>query len=120
MTSDAPRTQGPDPDGPPTEVLLRPERSRYEILVGGRLAGIAAFTEIDGVTVFTHTVVQDEFEGQGYASAMVDGAIADVVARGGRFAAICPYVRHWLTKFHQHDAALAPLPTAVAGGRLLD
>lgn len=104
----------------PVEVVHRPERSRYEIRVGPDTAGIAAYADVDGVTVFTHTVMHEAWDGKGYASVMVDGAIGDVVARGGTFAAICPFVRHWLTKHHQHDAGLVPLPEAVAGGRLLD
>ena len=36
--------------------------------------------------------------------------IADVVARGGTFAATCSYVEHWLTKHHQHDDALVDVP----------
>ena len=93
-----------------TEVTHRTERNRYEISVDGTFAGIAAYEVVDGVTVFSHTVIQDAFEGHGLAGTLVDEAIADVVARGGTFAATCPYVEHWLTKHHQHDAGLVDVP----------
>lgn len=93
-----------------TDVTHRNERSRYEISVDGTFAGIAAYEVVDGVTVFTHTVIQDAFEGHGLAGTLVDGAISDVASRGGAFAATCPYVLHWLTKHHEHDAALTSVP----------
>lgn len=93
-----------------TDVTHRPERSRYEIRVEDTFAGIAAYEVVDGVTIFTHTVIQDAFEGQGLAGVLVDGAIADVAQRGGAISATCPYVLHWLTKNHQHDDALTSVP----------
>ncbi|PWD51790.1 N-acetyltransferase [Serinibacter arcticus] len=93
-----------------TDVTHRSERSRYEIRVDDAFAGIAAYEVSGGVTIFTHTVIQDDFEGRGLAGVLVDGAIADVAQRGGAFAATCPYVVHWLTKNHQHDAALTEVP----------
>lgn len=102
------------------EVTERPERYRYEITVDGQLAGIVAYDVVDDVTVMTHTVMQEAFDGQGFASIMVDRAIADVAARGGAVAATCPFVRHWLSKNHQHDAAVVALPEVIAGARLLE
>lgn len=101
------------------EVAERPERQRYDLTVDGEFAGILAYDVIDGVTVFTHTVMQDAFDGQGLASILVELAIADVAGRGGIVAATCPFVRHWLEKNHQHDAVVVPLPGAIAGARLL-
>lgn len=92
------------------EVTHRTERSRYEISVDGVFAGIAAYEVVGGVTIFAHTVIQDAFEGRGLAGQLVEGAISDVVAGGGTFAATCPYVVHWLTKHHEHDAALVAVP----------
>lgn len=102
------------------EVTERSERNRYDLTVDGEFAGIVAYDVVGGVTVFTHTVMQDAFDGQGLASIMVDRAIADVAARGGTVATTCPFVRHWLTKNHQHDAIVVPLPGAIAGARLLE
>lgn len=99
---------------PVIEVTHRPERSRYEIAVDGEFAGIAAYEVVDGVTIFSHTVIQDAFEGRGLAGQLVDGAIAAVVAGGGTFAATCPYVVHWLTKHHDYDDALVAVPDAAA------
>ena len=92
------------------DITHRTERGRYEISVDGVFAGIAAYELVDGITIFNHTVIQDAFEGQGLAGQLVEGAISDVVAGGGSFSATCPYVVHWLTKHHDFDAALGPVP----------
>ena len=94
---------------PAIEITHRPARSRYEISVDGAFAGIAAYEVADGVTIFSHTVIQDAFEGRGLAGQLVNGAIAAVVADGGTFAATCPYVVHWLTKHHEYDDSLVSL-----------
>lgn len=95
---------------PSPEVLHRPESSRYEILVDGSLAGWVLYEVRDGVTVLVHTEVLPGNEGRGLAGVLVGGAIADIVARGGRFAATCEYVQHWLTTHHAFDDALVPPP----------
>lgn len=94
-------------------ITHNPERSRYEITIDGTLAGIAAYAEVDGVRVFNHTVVQDGFEGRGIAGQVVEAAVQDTVAGGGTFAATCSYVQHWLTKHHDYDASLVPVPAGL-------
>lgn len=86
------------------------DHSRYVITVDGEQAGFTSYRLFDDVLVFQHTVIPDRFAGKGYAGALVDQALGDVAAGGGRFAATCPYIVHWLTKHHQHDAALVPVP----------
>ena len=91
--------------GAVTQALRRHVRTEgcKVIAVDNSAAMVELHEVVDGVTVFSHTVIQDAFEGRGLASTLVDEAIADVVARGGTFAATCSYVEHWLTKHHQHD-----------------
>lgn len=87
-----------------------PDRHRYEITVDGEPAGFASYRRVGDVLVFEHTVVPDRFSWQGLAGQLVDEALADVASGGGHFAATCPYVVRWLTRHHQHDAALVPVP----------
>lgn len=96
---------------PRTAVIHQPDRTRYELTVDGEVAGIAGYTDIDGVRVFIHTVIHEKFEGRGLASVLVRGAIAHTVDGGAAFAATCPYVLHWLSKNHEFDASLVdPAP----------
>ena len=50
---------------------------RYEILVDGAVAGFAAFQESETHIAFTHTEVDDAYQGKGLASQLAGEAIAD-------------------------------------------
>ena len=84
-----------------TDVTVRdnPDLSRFEAYVDGRLAGFSAYELSDGVITFTHTEVDDEFEGQGVGSALVRRELDVVRAPGGRrVRPLCPFVRAWIDK----------------------
>lgn len=84
--------------------VRRDERAgRYDIVVDGAPAGFAAFEEVEGATAFTHTVVDDAFEGQGVGSALVRAALDDVAARGGSVVPLCPFVRSWIERHDGYD-----------------
>jgi predicted GNAT family acetyltransferase len=73
------------------------EESRFEVEVDGRLAGFSAYELSDGVITFTHTEVDDAFEGQGVGSTLVREALDRVRADGGlRVRPLCPFVRAWI------------------------
>ncbi len=71
---------------------------RYEIHVNGTLAGFTMALVDGDVVTFPHTVVFDEFEGQGLASQLVTGALDDVRAQGKKVIATCPYVKRFIEK----------------------
>ncbi|HEX7131201.1 MAG TPA: GNAT family N-acetyltransferase [Iamia sp.] len=78
---------------------VRRADGRYEIVVDGVVAGFTQFEEgVGGVLAFPHTVVEDEFEGQGLASRLVREALDDVRARGRLIHPFCPYVKRWIQK----------------------
>ena len=90
------------------KVVYVPERSRYEIHVDGEVAGITRAKEgDDGVLLFSHTEVEDAFEGQGLASKLVAGALDDVRARGRRIEVTCEYVEGFLEKHPEYRDLLA-------------
>lgn len=83
------------------------DENRYEIHVDGTLAGFTqAFVNGDVVT-FPHTVVFDEFEGQGLAGQLVTGALDDVRAKGQTVIATCPYVSRFIEKHAEYADLLA-------------
>lgn len=73
---------------------------RYEARLDGELAGFAEYRRRDGRTVFTHTEVDDRFEGRGVGSALAAGALDDVRARGERAVPICPFIASFIER---HD-----------------
>lgn len=75
-------------------------KHRYEILVDGERAGLAAYRDLGGQRVFFHTEVDDAFAGQGLGARLVLHALADARAAGKRIVPVCPYVAKLLNK---HD-----------------
>lgn len=84
------------------EVRRNDEASRYEIVVGGAVAGFTEFRDRDGVLVFPHTEIDDAYAGQGLAKILVTQALDDVRVRGERIKAVCPYVRGFIEKNPQY------------------
>jgi predicted GNAT family acetyltransferase len=72
---------------------------RFEALVDGEPAGFAAYELTDDLIVFTHTEIDDAFEGQGVGSALARGALDAVRADGTRrVRPRCPFIRGWIAK----------------------
>jgi predicted GNAT family acetyltransferase len=82
-----------------------PDRHRYVVTVDGQEAGVAYYAIRDGVVVFTHTVVDDRWEGQGVGSALARGALDDVVGSGRTFAAHCPFIAAWVGKHPEYASS---------------
>ncbi len=81
------------------EVRDHPDESRFEARVDGQLAGFSAYLLAGGTMTFTHTEVDDAYEGQGVGSALVRQSLDQVRERPEiRVAASCPFVRDWLRK----------------------
>jgi len=83
-------------------------RHRFEITTeDGRLAGFAEYVERDGVRDFTHTEVDDEFEGQGIGGRLARGALDQTREEGVRVTASCPFVKGWIDKHPDYQDLLA-------------
>ena len=80
-----------------------PARSRYEAHLDGELAGFAEYRLGDGVVTFTHTEVDDRFEGRGVGSALARFALDDVRADGSRrVVPLCPFIKRWIDRHPEY------------------
>ena len=80
-------------------ITHHPDRSRYEATLDGELAGVCDYRREGDVVTFHHTAVEPRFEGRGVGSALVAGAMADVVAEGGlTVRPTCWFVAEWLDR----------------------
>jgi hypothetical protein len=77
-------------------------KQRYEIHVDGVFAGFAKAHERGDEVLFPHTVVFDEFEGQGVGGTLVSGALDDVRSRGKKVIAECEYVSNFISKHDEY------------------
>jgi predicted GNAT family acetyltransferase len=85
------------------EVRHDPQRTRYEILVDGQVAGAAHYTPVEGRLVFDHTVIDDAYAGRGLAKALARGALDDVRADDRRIVPICEFIAGFLAKNAEYD-----------------
>ncbi|MDZ7755899.1 GNAT family N-acetyltransferase [Rhodohalobacter sp.] len=89
------------------EVKNNKEKNRYELSVDGKTAVAEYILNKQGVLFFTHTEVPDEFEGQGVASKLMEGAFKDAEERDLKIAPICPFVKVYLQRHPEWKRLLA-------------
>jgi len=93
-----------------TQVTVRdaPDRSRLEaVLSDGRVAGYAHYRVGQPAYVFDHTVVEDEFEGQGIGSTLADGVVSYAREHGLRVLPTCSFLRSHLARHPETHDVLA-------------
>ncbi|MEU1284085.1 GNAT family N-acetyltransferase [Kitasatospora sp. NPDC005856] len=90
-------------------------RNRYEISVGGELAGFTEYRDHEEQRVFYHTEIDEAFAGRGLASRLVQEALTDVRAAGKRIVPICPYVARFLLKHEEFADITDPVTAEVRG-----
>jgi predicted GNAT family acetyltransferase len=89
-------------------VLDVPEWARFEIHVDGQLAGFAQYRSTPGLIVFTHTEIDDEFEGRGLGSALIRAALDTARQRGLAVRPDCPFVRAYIARHPDDYLDLVP------------
>jgi predicted GNAT family acetyltransferase len=80
------------------QVRDNPEAHRYEVLLGDVVAGYSEYRRLGDRIVFTHTLVDPAFAGQGLGSRLAAGALDDVRARGLKVTPICPFVAAYIKR----------------------
>jgi predicted GNAT family acetyltransferase len=92
-----------------TEVTDNREQSRYEVHVGGTLAGVIVYRAGSGPGVVTmvHTEIEPAFEGHGLGSVLAAGALDDVRARGLKVRPLCPFVAAYIERHPEYADLVA-------------
>lgn len=85
-----------------------PDLRRYEALdEAGVVAGFAEYRRRGDLVVFTHTEVDDAFEGQGVGSTLVRAALDDVREAGLRVRPLCPFFKDYIDRHPEYQDLLA-------------
>jgi uncharacterized protein len=84
------------------EVRDNPEKHRYEVEVDGELAGASYYRDRDDARVVTHTEIDEEWEGQGVGSRLIQGALDDIRARGLRVTPVCPFASAYIERHPEY------------------
>ncbi len=109
------RPSEPSASGPPQiDVRDRPERARFEITLNEQRAGFAEYDLRDGEIVFTHTEVDEAFEGHGLGSRLARAALDDARARGLRVRPVCRFIASYIRR-HPEYRDMVALPEGEEG-----
>ena len=87
--------------GEPT-VSDNPERQRYEVRVDGEVAGFAQYEVKPDQIAFTHTEIDERFEGQGLGSKLIAFALDDARERELTVLPFCPFVKSYIQRHHDY------------------
>jgi len=100
-----------DPNSTPTadaiNVADNPEINRYEAYLDGQVAGFSEYMTKPGRLIFTHTIVEPEFEGRGIGSKLVREELDDVRKRGLKVTPLCPFVRAYIRRHQEYQDLVA-------------
>lgn len=88
-------------------VTDNPDQHRFEAFVDDELAGFAQYRLHGDRITFTHTEVDDAFEGQGVGSSLARGALDHSRDAGRTVVARCPFIKAWIDKHPDYQDLLA-------------
>jgi predicted GNAT family acetyltransferase/glutaredoxin len=88
------------------EVVHTPEGSRYELWLGGRLVGLAAYRRRDGRIALTHTEVDEACEGRGFGSRLAAAALDDARRDGLEVLPLCPFIAYYIEQHPEYEQLL--------------
>jgi predicted GNAT family acetyltransferase len=88
-------------------VADNPERSQFQIDLGGDEYAYAKYNLLPGAIRFYHTVVPESHGGQGLGTALIKAGLAAARARGLKVIPICPFFQAYLKK-HPEEQDLVP------------
>src|SRR5690606_6889976 len=84
-------------DDPETRVVHEPERSRFQVTLGGGTAELR-YQRLGKTLVLVHTGAPPELEGRGIGGALVRAAFDHVRGHGMVVVPLCPFVRAYLKR----------------------
>ncbi len=94
-------------DQPQVEVRRDDDQSRYVAEIDGQHAGICQYRDEVDTRTFTHTVVDEAFEGRGVGSALARAALDGARADGKLVVAQCSFIQSYLGKHDDWNDILA-------------
>jgi uncharacterized protein len=90
-----------DKTGAPTTVTREPDQ--FTIAVDGQVVGRAEYLDRGEKRVFTHTEVDNNYEGRGLATILIGEALQQTRDAGLRIKALCPMVVAYLKKHDEYS-----------------
>jgi NAD+ kinase len=106
-------------DGTDAVIVDSFERSRYEVLLGGELAGTLQYVRHAEHVELLRTEIDQAFQGRGLAGRLAGGALDEIRARAGRIVVSCPYVTGYLERHPEYASLVVSgdAPATPSSGR---
>ncbi len=89
-----------------TEVRRNSERSRYELMLDGELAGIADYEMTGDTVVLPHTEIIASLRNRGLGAVLVQAALDDLRREGLRVVPQCWYVAQFIDEHPEYSDLL--------------
>ncbi len=102
------------PDSAVATVVDSFEQQRYEIVLGGEIAGVLYYRRHSGGIELMHTEIEQIFAGRGLAGRLATAALTDARTRATPVTATCPFVTGYLERHPEFHDLLASTPTSTA------
>ena len=82
-----------------SDVIQNQELERFELVLGGELAGYTAYQLTDSTITFTHTEILPQQREHGLGGRLVREALDQVREHTDyRVVALCPFVAKWMSE----------------------
>lgn len=86
------------------EFRHNPAENRFEAIVDGVVAGSTHYRAADGIAVFDHTEIGEDFGGRGLAGRLVRYAMDEVRDAGQwKVRPVCSFLAGWLDKHPEYS-----------------
>ena len=89
------------------EVVDAPQASRYELRLGGRLIGLAAYRRRNGRIALIHTEVDESCEHRGFGGRLAKAALDDARREGLEVVPLCPFIAHYIDRHPEYEQLVA-------------
>jgi predicted GNAT family acetyltransferase len=83
------------------------DNHRFELLVDGAVAGLAAYRFRDDAVGITHSEVDPQFRGQGLGNELAQRTLALIRSRGEKVLPLCPFFAKYVEEHPTYDDILA-------------
>jgi len=84
-----------------------PDEHRFELRVGDEIAGVAEYVLSPGTIVFTHTVVEEKWNGRGLGTRLARHVLDEAQRRGLRVRPKCPFIRSYIDRHPEYGDLVA-------------
>jgi uncharacterized protein len=100
-----------------TDIIIEnnAEKQQYEAKQDGKVVAFAEYRPIGQSIMFTHTEVNEDFEGKGVGSQLIRFALEDTKAKGMTAIPMCPFVKIFIQRHKEFIDVVHPAHRKVFG-----